>query len=509
MGYIEPNGKLIMKKNNKEEVPILSILRERKSNKNDNNNNIGNNKEENNDKEKKENSSNNSSEKEAKRNEDDTKKDTLFSLSNKEEEEDEKDNDDDEDDENDDEDDDKDENEDEEVESESVSLNPYIKYKNSEVMFKNIFYHLNIDNVVYEKKSNKYYIYMGKLYGIDNKYLFINFEVVYKQNCYNIINNIKKKYIKKTTSNDRNVKEIINQILNEINISDNLFSEKKEENGSKLEIILLNNNDNNLLSTTKKIKIYYLNYLNKKYSFYVLININWTSQDFQNFLMKLYHFPQNISFIIKNIKNVDFSKKEKIFHPNKFDYEKDYVLLLEHENLTKTYIDLGSNNSKYNFKGEKVSHIVFSSYYNFCVESMVVSNKLNYLECEVYMFKDEYYFNLERNIGLYNFKKAKAALSSSDWKNKCNYVTTIKSIKTSKYKNNDDAISFEVYPQLIIYHDKSYVFSITSPNLNINAFTSGSGDQGLFIVSFDDKAILNGFICIKISDLALENQVIS
>jgi hypothetical protein len=509
-GYID--DKLIMKKNNKEDVPILGILLTRKlkelKNKEttDNNNN---NKNDNNNNNKEEKSSNNSSEKEAKRNEDDTKKDTLFDFSLKEEEEDEKDKEDDEDDENDDEDDDKDEIEDEEVESESASISPYIKYKNSEVIFKNFFYHLDIDNVVYEKKSNKYYIYMGKLYGIDNKYLFINFEVVYKVNCCNIINNIKKKYIKKTTNNDRIVKEIINQILNEINIRDNLVSEKKEENGSKLEIIVLNNSDNNILSTTKKIKIYYLNYLNKKYSFYVLININWTSQDLQNFLMKLYHFPQNITFIIKNIKNVDFPKKEKIFHPDKFDYEKDYVLLLEHENLTKTNIDLGSNNSKYNFKGEKVPHIVFSSYYNFCVESMVVSNKLNYLECEVYMFKDEYYFNLERNVGIYNLKKAKEALSSSDWKNKCNYVTTIKSIKTSKYKNNDDAISFEIYPQLIIYHDKSYVFSITSPNLNINTFSSGSGDQGLFIVSFDDKAILNGFICIKISDLALENQVIS
>ncbi len=221
-------------------------------------------------------------------------------------------------------------------------------------------------------------------------------------------------------------------------------------------------------------------------------------------MRKLYHFASYFLISIKN-KYSEISTREKIFLPDKFDYEKDYVLLLEKENLTNTNIDLGSNNSKYNFKGEKVSHIVFSSYYNFYVESIIVSNKINYLECEVYMFKDEYYFNLERNIGIYNFKKAKEALSSSEWKKKCNYTTTIKSVIKSQYKNNDDAISFEIFPKLMILHDKSYVFLITSPNLNINTFSSGSGDQGLFIVSFDDKSILNGFICKQISDLAVDN----
>ena len=99
-------------------------------------------------------------------------------------------------------------------------------------------------------------------------------------------------------------------------------------------------------------------------------------------------------------------------------------------------------------------------------------------------------------------------MSSTDWKSKCNYVTSIKSIKSSKYKNNDDVISFSILPRLILSHNKSYVFLITSPNININVFNSGCGDQGLFIVSMDDKAILNGFICRKISDLALDNSMI-
>ena len=173
-------------------------------------------------------------------------------------------------------------------------------------------------------------------------------------------------------------------------------------------------------------------------------------------------------------------------------------------NFNVINIDLGSKNSKYNFNGGKIPHIVFSSHNNFVVDSIIVSNKLEFLDCDVYAFKDEYYFNLERNVGKYNFKKAKDFLSSSDWKNKCKYITSIKSIKSSLYKNNEDAMIFSISPNLILQHDKSYVFLISSPNFNINVFSSGSGDQGLFIISSDDKSILNGFICKKISDLSLK-----
>ena len=114
---------------------------------------------------------------------------------------------------------------------------------------------------------------------------------------------------------------------------------------------------------------------------------------------------------------------------------------------------------------------------------------------------------MERNIGKYNLKKAKDVLSSMDWKDKCKYITSIKSIKSSSYDNNEDAISFTISPQLLLYHDKSYVFLITSPNININVFSSGCGDNGVFIISSNiNKAILNGFTCKNISDLALDNS---
>ena len=506
-GFNIQNDRIIITKDNNEPFPIeLMTLHVEKKNQSkeenntetteNNNNNIDSKKGKNIEKDKNKNDhdldSKSNSEKEKKSNVDDSPKDTTFSQGEDEEGEEKEDNE-----ENDEDDEDKD---DEEEESESVSINPYIKYKNSTTSYKNIFHYLDVGDTVYEKKSNKYYINVGIL--SNNRYLLIPYDILNIKNQRDILREISD--ISRAILKSTEIEDAINLILDIINKPKFLASIKKDKNELKNEFIVLNKNDLNKFSTRRKIKIYYLNYLNKKYSFDIFININWNLHNLGDFLRKLYHFASYFLISIKN-KYSELSNREKIFLPDKFDYEKDYVLLLEKENLTNTNIDLGSNNSKYNFKGEKVSHIVFSSYYNFYVESIIVSNKINYLECEVYMFKDEYYFNLERNIGIYNFKKAKEALSSSDWEKKCNYITTIRSVIKSQYKNNDDAISFEIFPKLMILHDKSYVFLITSPNLNINTFSSGSGDQGLFIVSFDDKSILNGFICKQISDLAVDN----
>ena len=405
--------------------------------------------------------------------------------------------------------DDDNEEDDESEESESESINPYNEYKKSKTSYKSLIYYLKKTDYLFKKNSKKYYIYITRFY---DHHIIVNYEIENKKKKHDIFKKIIDETIKRCLKNHE---EFINELIEEINQPIYLASIKKEENLLKNEIIMLDNDDyNNNYSTTKKIKMYYLNYLNKKYSFNIFININWKINNLLSFLSKIYHFPNiNPSNVIISsfIKNEEYTgdgtiyKKKRIFSPKYFDYEKDYILILENENFDKINIDLGSNNSKYNFKGEIIPHIVFSSYYNFYVESVIVSKRLRYLECEVYVFKDEHYFNLERNIGKYNFKNAKEALSSLDWKKKCNYVTSIKSIKSSIYKNNDEAIIFDLSTKLILYHDKSYVFLITSPNLNINVFNSGSGDQGLFIISLDDKAILNGFICKKISDLALDN----
>ena len=78
-------------------------------------------------------------------------------------------------------------------------------------------------------------------------------------------------------------------------------------------------------------------------------------------------------------------------------------------------------------------------------------------------------------------------------------------MKSSQYKNNEDAISFSICPKINLKHDKTYVFLVSTPFQNINVFDYGSGDQGLFIISSDNKAIINGIICKKLSDFCVDN----
>ena len=121
------------------------------------------------------------------------------------------------------------------------------------------------------------------------------------------------------------------------------------------------------------------------------------------------------------------------------------------------------------------------------------------------MFKDEFYFNIKNNIGTNNNEKAQNALSDFNWKNKCEFITTIKSVKNSQYKNNEDALSFSIWPKFNLYHDKIYIFLTSTPLKKINVFNSGEGDQGLFIISSDNKCIINGIISKKVSDFSINN----
>ena len=253
-----------------------------------------------------------------------------------------------------------------------------------------------------------------------------------------------------------------------------------------------------------------MNYLNKKLSFDIPININWRLIDILDYIKNLYHFPSlennyNITLIIKNKKyqgkDIEDYKYKNILSPINFDYDNDYLIILEHENFDVINIDLGSSSDKYNFKGNKIPHLIFSSHHNFSIDSILVSNQLRLFECDIYVFKDDINFNIEKNIGKYNFEKAKKALSSFNWKDKCKYITSIKSIKSLSYNDNDDVISFSIWPKFNLYHHKSYIFLVSSPILNINSFDSGSGGQGLFVISPDNKCIINGIKCKKFSDL--------
>ena len=165
--------------------------------------------------------------------------------------------------------------------------------------------------------------------------------------------------------------------------------------------------------------------MSKKRVFWLQININWEIKDFIDYMTKIYHIPKEKNnsniYLFMNKNRISSSKYEsRLFTPNLFDYEKDYIFLVEHENFDIIKIDLGSSIDKYNFKGKQVPHILFSSHFNFSVDSIIVSKQLESFESEIYIFKDEFYFNLESNIGKYNYDKAKNAFSSLNWKENVN-----------------------------------------------------------------------------------------
>ena len=126
----------------------------------------------------------------------------------------------------------------------------------------------------------------------------------------------------------------------------------------------------------RKLKVYYMNYLDKKATFEISFNINWRLFDFLDYIKHLYHIPDirnniNISIITKNKKYSakELSKfKDDFFSPKNFNYEKDYILFLEHENYDIITLDLGSSFDKYNFKGRQIPHIIFSPHYNLCID---------------------------------------------------------------------------------------------------------------------------------------------
>ena len=367
---------------------------------------------------------------------------------------------------------------------------------------------MKFKDLLYEKKNNKYYIFILKLNGSDDEndnYLLINIDINNKKRIEEIFNIINYSSVRELKQNKdkHSVKDFISNVIN------------SQDMPYQNEVIIVNKLDNKNFSIYKKIKMYYLNYMNKKYCFDIIININWKLKSFVNLIAKLYHIPHTkapkksiINLFLKNkfYEGKDIANsKEKVFVPSSFNYEKDYILVLEKENFDSERIMFGYKNIKNNFKGEKIPHIVLCLYNNYFIETLMLSKELNFLECEIYTFNNEVIYNLNRKIGEYKLKTRKDAYLSlllSDWKNKCNYVTSLKGIIYS-FNKYDKVAYFSISPKITLCHNKAYVFLITSPNLNINAFEPKYEDNGLSVFSLNDKAILKGFIGKKISDLSL------
>ena len=223
----------------------------------------------------------------------------------------------------------------------------------------------------------------------------------------------------------------------------------------------------------------------------MLININCSIKELVNEFSKLYHIPTErfsekspISFFINGKKYSSSNDiRKKFFIPNKFDYKNDYIILMEKGSFNFTEIDMGTRNNYYNLKEIKIPHFVYSSYYNYLIESFIISKNLTTLECEIYEIKKEVYLKIEPNNEKSTKQKIKEFLDLN-WKERTNFICTIKSGNIKKSKENYDANCFEINRKFILTHGKMYIFLITSSNKKMYVFNPRHiSKEGLFIVS--------------------------
>ena len=289
-------------------------------------------------------------------------------------------------------------------------------------------------------------------------------------------------------------------------------SSKKSKSKKKLGLPITIKDYSNYTSL-QKINIFYINYLNISHRLDMIIDINSSINDVILTFQKLYHFycdkysdekPPLIVFI-NNKRYSPLSKtKNKYFIPTKFDYKNDFLVILEKETYKFEEYDMGRNrhysSNKVNLKGAKVPHFVYSSYYNLQVESFIITKNIQYLECEVYELKKEFYFNIDPGNKRVSKKKIKDFLDLN-WKEKSTLICVVKSGALRKSKDNYDGNCFEINKKFILLHGKIYIFVVTSSNKRVYTFNPRDfHNNGLIIVTRDDKGILNGFKAKRISD---------
>ena len=258
----------------------------------------------------------------------------------------------------------------------------------------------------------------------------------------------------------------------------------------------------------QKIRVIFLNSLNNPVVFFQKINMNTSIKTIIEHLASLYNFkydrysdkmPLHI-FINGKKHSVSNNSTNKFFIPTKFDYKNDYILILEKQILKLKEYDLGRRCNYINFRGIEVPHVIYNSLYNFEIDSFIIIKDLEELNCQVY--------ELKKNIDLrqftdnqYTIKRKLREFLDLNWKERTNFVTTFKSNKAQKCKDNYNGNLFEINRKFILLQGKMYIFLIKSNNKKVDAFIGRDITvDGIFIVSKGDKAIINGFRGKPISD---------
>ena len=258
----------------------------------------------------------------------------------------------------------------------------------------------------------------------------------------------------------------------------------------------------------QKIRVVYLNALNNPEVFDLKININTTIKDILNQFAALYHYKLDrysdkipvCIFINGKMHSISNKTRSKYFIPTRFDYKNDYILILEKQSTKLKEYDVPTYNNEINLRGAVIPHVVYNSLYNFEVDSFIISKNLTFLDCQIY--------ELKKNISIRQFTDNERTIKQKlkgfldlNWKEKCTYVTSFKSVKAQKSKDNYRANLFELNRKFLLLQGKMYIFLIKSSNKKIYTFYGKDiSTDGIYIVSRNDKSLINGFRAKAISD---------
>ena len=280
---------------------------------------------------------------------------------------------------------------------------------------------------------------------------------------------------------------------------------KNKPKNSNLEVII---KDLTEYTFFQKIRVVYLNSLNNPEVFYLKININTTIKEILDQFASLYHYKLDrysdkipvCIFINGKMHSVSNRTRSKYFIPTKFDYKNDYILILEKQTTKLKEYDLSTYNNQINLRGVTIPHVVYNSLYNFEVDSFIISKNLTFLDCQIY--------ELKKDINLRQFTDNERTIKQKlkdfldlNWKERCTFVTTFKSVKAKKSNDNYRANLFELNRKFILLQGKMYIFLIKSSNQKIYTFYGKNiSTDGIYIVSRNDKSLINGFRAKAISD---------
>ena len=257
----------------------------------------------------------------------------------------------------------------------------------------------------------------------------------------------------------------------------------------------------------QKIRVVFINSLNNPVVFFLRININTTIKEIASQFASLYHYKFDyyskdipLHFFINGKKHSVANTTSKYFIPTKFDYKSDYILLLEKQISKLKEYDLGSRCNYVNFRGAEIPHVVYNSLFNFEIDCFIAIKGLSSLDCQIY--------ELKKDIDLRQFtdnehtiKKKLREFLDLNWKERSNFITTFKSVKAKKSKDNYNGNLYEINRKFVLLQGKMYIFLIKSNNKKVDAFIGRHiSTEGIFIVTKNDKAILNGFRGKPISD---------